>query len=90
MDWRTIQRYIAAEKIPVPPLERVGGGRFRIWTDGDIDKVRKILPTIANGRKTRYKKKHSVVSSRQSAKAKKKPQARAPAVHKKNKNKRKK
>jgi excisionase family DNA binding protein len=56
LNWRTIQRYIAAGKIPVPPLERVGGGKFRIWTAEDIERVRRILPKIANGRKTRYQK----------------------------------
>jgi hypothetical protein len=86
LDWRTIQRYIAAGKIPVPPLERVGGGKFRIWTDGDIDKVRKLLPKIANGRKTRHKK-QLALSNQQSVRTKKKTQARAPALHKKSRNK---
>ena len=52
----SIQRYIAAGKIPVPPVLNVGGGKLRIWTDQDIEKVRQLLPKIANGRKTRYKK----------------------------------
>jgi len=82
LDWRTIQRYIAAGKIPVPPLERVGGGKFRIWTDGDIDRVRKLLPKIANGRRTRYTKKQSA-SNQQSVKKKKKAPARMPVPHKK-------
>ena len=52
----TIQTYIAEGKIPAPPLLKVGKGKLRIWTDEDIENVRKILPTIANGRKTRYSK----------------------------------
>ena len=52
----TIQRYIAAGKIPVPPVRRLGGGKFRIWTEQDIETVRQLLPKIANGRKTRYSK----------------------------------
>jgi predicted DNA-binding transcriptional regulator AlpA len=52
----SIQRYIAAGKIPVPPVLNVGGGKLRIWTDPDIEKVREVLPKIANGRKTRYSK----------------------------------
>jgi len=52
----TIQTYIAEGKIPAPPLLKVGKGKLRIWTDEDIEKVRKILPKIANGRKTRYSK----------------------------------
>jgi len=53
----SIQRYIAAGKIPAPPVLNVGGGKLRIWTDQEIEHVRQLLPKIANGRKTRYKKK---------------------------------
>ena len=56
MDLRTISRYIAAKKIPAPPLTRVGGVRVRLWSDEAIEKVREILPQIENGRKTRYQK----------------------------------
>jgi hypothetical protein len=27
-----------------------------MWSDSDIERVREILPTIKNGRKTRYQK----------------------------------
>src|SRR5690348_2067864 len=83
----TLSRYIKSGKITAPKETMVGRIRMRLWSDSDIRRLKEILPTIANGRKTRYKKKHSVASSRQSAKAKKKSQARAPALHKKNKNK---
>jgi excisionase family DNA binding protein len=52
----TINRYIAAKKIPVPRLTRVGGVRVRLWSNQDIAKVRAVLPTLRNGRKLRYKK----------------------------------
>ena len=65
----TIQMYIAEGKIPAPPLLKVGKGKLRIWTDQDIKSVRQILPKIANGRKTRYKK-QSAISTQQSAKTK--------------------
>lgn len=52
----TLQRYIAANKIPAPESEKVGGSIVRGWTDEDIERVRKVLPKIANGRKTRYQK----------------------------------
>jgi len=42
-----------------------------VWTDDEIENVRQLLPKIANGRKTRYKK-QSALSNQQSAKAKKK------------------
>ena len=86
----TLATYLRVGKIPKPQSFTSGDTTVHVWSEEDIERVRKILPTIANGRKTRYKKKHSVVSSRQSVKAKKKPQARAPAVHKKKQNKRKK
>lgn len=52
----TLQRYIAANKIPAPKSTRVGGSVVRAWTEDDIERVRKVLPTIKNGRKTRYSK----------------------------------
>jgi excisionase family DNA binding protein len=52
----TLQRYLAEGKIPAPPVQKLGGGRFRVWADEDIEHVRKLLPKIANGRKTRYQK----------------------------------
>ena len=52
----TMQRHLAAGRIPAPAVRVVGGGKLRIWTDEDIERVRKILPKIKNGRKTRYQK----------------------------------
>jgi excisionase family DNA binding protein len=83
----TIQKYIAAGKIPVPPMSMsIGGGKVRIWTDQDVEKVKEVLPKIANGRKTRYKKQSAV--SKQSVKTK--AQARVPGPHKTRKPKKKK
>jgi hypothetical protein len=53
----SIHRYIVAKKIPVPPMQLVGNVRVRLWSDKDIERVRKLLPKIANGRKLRYVKK---------------------------------
>ena len=53
----SIHRYITAKKIPVPPMQLVGNVRVRLWSEADIERVRKLLPKIANGRKLRYKKK---------------------------------
>jgi hypothetical protein len=72
----SLTKYITLKLIPIPPLTRVGGVRVRLWSETDLEHVRQLLPKIANGRKTRYKKK-------QSAKTKKKAQARVPAPHKK-------
>jgi len=51
-----MQRYLSEGKIPAPPVETMQGWKFRVWTDEDIEAVRKLLPKIANGRKTRYQK----------------------------------
>jgi len=52
----TLQRLIADKKVPVPPVIKAGGGKIRIWTEQDIEEVRRVLPSIKNGRKTRYQK----------------------------------
>jgi predicted site-specific integrase-resolvase len=78
----TLADYIAVGKIPAPQTIKVRGLTIHAWTEAEIEHVRKLLPKIANGRKTRYKK-QSAVSNRQSAQTKKKTQARVPAPHKK-------
>ncbi len=55
---------------------------MHLWTEAEIEHVRKLLPKIANGRKTRYKQ-QSALSNQQSVKAKKRTQARVLAPHKK-------
>ena len=50
----SINRYIADKKIPLPPLVKVGGVTVRLWSEADIERVRALLPKIANGRKTRH------------------------------------
>ena len=52
----TLTRYIKAGKVPAPMITRVGDLRVRIWSENDIEQVRKLLPKIANGRKFRYRK----------------------------------
>ncbi len=56
LSFTSLNRHIAAKKIPVPPLVRVGGVQVRLWSDKDIAKVRALLPKLKNGRKLRYKK----------------------------------
>ncbi len=57
ISFTSINRYIAEKKIPVPPLSDVASIVARLWSEEDIERVREILPKIANGRKTRHKKK---------------------------------
>jgi predicted DNA-binding transcriptional regulator AlpA len=54
-----LSRYVTAKKVPAPEPERIGGLLIYAWSDEDIERVRKILPKIVNGRKTRHKKKAS-------------------------------
>jgi len=49
-----ISKYIKAGKIPEPKAVFVGDFKVYSWTEGDVEHVRKLLPKIANGRKTRY------------------------------------
>jgi predicted site-specific integrase-resolvase len=51
----TINRYIVAETIPVPPLTRVGGVTVRLWSDKDITKAKAILTKFTDGRRTRHR-----------------------------------
>jgi predicted site-specific integrase-resolvase len=82
IDPGTLSRYIKAGKVDAPPATMAGGMRMRLWSDSEVERLRQLLPKIANGRKTRYKK-QSALSNQQSVKTKKKTQARVPAPHKK-------
>jgi predicted site-specific integrase-resolvase len=65
-------RYIKLGKI-LPPLQtvQVAGKNVHAWTEAEIEQVRKLLPKIANGRKTRYKK-QSTKTKKQKTEPKKK------------------
>lgn len=64
LHFTTLHRYIAAKKVPLPPLTRLAGVKVRLWSDADIEKVRALLPKIANGRKTRYQRKRKKQKTR--------------------------
>jgi predicted DNA-binding transcriptional regulator AlpA len=51
-----LSRYIRDGKVAAPPETMAGGMRMRLWSESDIEGLRKVLPKIANGRKTRYSK----------------------------------
>ena len=65
-----VGRYIALKKIPAPKMVEVGARRVYMWTERDIENVRKLLPKIKNGRKTRYKKEREKTQQEQSKKKK--------------------
>ena len=68
----SLSRYISSGKLPPPSVVEVGTASLHLWTEAEIERARKLLPTIADGRKTRYQKKKSAVSKKQSGKAQKK------------------
>ena len=74
-----LSKYISAKKIPAPKAITSGGMTIHLWSAEEIEHVRKLLPKIANGRKTRYQKLRE-----------KGPQAGAPALQKKKQPKKKK
>ena len=49
----TLNRHIAAKKVTVPPVQHVGGSRFRAWKQSDVERVRKQMLKIKNGRRRR-------------------------------------
>src|ERR1700751_1425552 len=56
IDNSTLSKYVATGKVPQPETLTVGKRVVQMWTDEEIEHVRKLLPKIANGRKTRYQK----------------------------------
>ena len=52
----TLQRYMAAGKVAAPKTRRFAGALVRPWSARDIERVRKQLPKIKNGRRRRKKK----------------------------------
>jgi predicted DNA-binding transcriptional regulator AlpA len=59
VSFTSLNRYIAAKKIPLPRVVRVGGVKVRLWSEKDVARVEAVLPKLKNGRKTRYKKRTS-------------------------------
>jgi predicted site-specific integrase-resolvase len=68
----TLANYVSVGKIPAPQAVSTGKTTTHIWTDDEIEHVRKLLPKITNGRKTRYQK----------LRAKQKAQAKSPVPRK--------
>ncbi len=50
----TLSRYITAGKIPAPKAVQVGGMSVHLWTKREVERVRKLLPDIEDGRTTRH------------------------------------
>jgi predicted DNA-binding transcriptional regulator AlpA len=52
----TLADHVASGKLPSPTVLKVGTASLHAWTENEIEQARKLLPKIANGRKTRYQK----------------------------------
>ncbi len=76
IDHATLAHYVAVGKVPAPSIVDVGTAKLHMWTEAEIENVRKLLPKIANGRKTRWQK----LREKQAAQAR-------PVPHKKQKKK---
>ncbi len=72
ISYETLAHYIAVGKVDAPEIVTVGQRVVHMWTEAEVGRVRKLLPKIANGRKTRYQK----------VKNKQKTQPRAAALSK--------
>jgi predicted site-specific integrase-resolvase len=51
-----LSKYIKAGKVPVPKTVQLGRLKVQSWTEEEVQRLRQLLPKIANGRKTRYQK----------------------------------
>jgi hypothetical protein len=74
----TLAHYVAVGKVRAPEMIALGKGKrvVHAWTEAEIEHVRRLLPKIANGRKTRYKKKPLAISNSQLAKKKSKTKSK--------------
>jgi len=52
-----LSKYIKARKVSAPKTVQIGRLKVQSWTEDDVEQLRQLLPKIANGRKTRHKKK---------------------------------
>jgi predicted DNA-binding transcriptional regulator AlpA len=80
ISYGTLANYVKVGKVTSPETAKHGERIVHTWTEEEIEHVRKLLPRIANGRKTRYSK----LREKQTA------QMKAPVPHKKRKLKKKK
>jgi predicted DNA-binding transcriptional regulator AlpA len=62
----TLNNYIANGKVPAPKSVTTSTTTVHIWSEEEIESVRKLLPKIANGRKTRYQKQRKQQTKRKS------------------------
>jgi DNA-binding transcriptional MerR regulator len=55
----TLHRWMREKRVPIPPIQSVGGMSVRLWSDDDLDKARKYKEQHywgKGGRKNRKKR----------------------------------
>src|SRR5262249_17033802 len=75
-----LSKHIRLGKIPAPKMAKTSSSAVHLWTKAAIDCVRRLLPKIKNGRKTRYQKKQSATGTQQLAKPKRRPKSQGPTA----------
>jgi predicted DNA-binding transcriptional regulator AlpA len=75
LHFTTLAHYVSVGKVPAPAMIQIGSRTVHAWSEEEIENVRRLLPKIANGRKTRYQK----------LRKQQKAPAGAPVPHKKSK-----
>jgi hypothetical protein len=56
----TLAHYIETGKVPAPEFVIPGIRPTHVWSEEDVERLRKLLPKIANGRKTRHQRKKTL------------------------------
>lgn len=56
ISYGTLAHYVIVGKVPAPEMLKVGDRIVHMWTETEVENIRKLLPKIVNGRKTRYQK----------------------------------
>ena len=57
VSWDTLSRWIREKRFPVPPVKSLGRIRVRVWTEDDVEKVRKYKADHYWGKGGRKKRK---------------------------------
>jgi Mn-dependent DtxR family transcriptional regulator len=76
IDHSTLAKYIEAAKVPAPETVQQGKRLAHSWSEEDIERLRKLLPKIANGRKTRWQKQREAQKKKAPIKNKKGPRSK--------------
>ncbi len=57
VSWDTLNRWIRERNFPVPPVQSLGRIKVRIWTENDVEKVRKYKSDHYRGKGGRKRRK---------------------------------